>query len=45
VWQLADMAPLGEYDRYTLLRSTSMEALLRHLIDLTLEAEELWSAE
>ncbi len=44
VWQLAAMAPLGEYDRYTLLTSTSMEALLRRLIDLTLEAEELWSA-
>ncbi len=45
VWQLAAMAPLGDYDRYTLLTSTSMEGLLRHLIDLTLEAEELWSAE
>lgn len=45
VWQLAAIAPLGEYDRYTLLRSTSMGALLRQLIDLTLEAEELWSAE
>lgn len=44
-WQLADLAPLGEYDRYTLLRSTSMEGLLRRLIDLTLEAEELWAAE
>jgi Lon protease-like protein len=45
VWQLAAMAPLGEYDRYTLLTSTSMDGLLRRLIDLTLEAEELWSAE
>ncbi|HTL41118.1 MAG TPA: LON peptidase substrate-binding domain-containing protein [Pseudolysinimonas sp.] len=45
VWQLAAIAPLGEYDRYTLLTSTSMEALLRQMIDLTLEAEELWSAE
>lgn len=44
VWQLAAMAPLGEYDRYTLLTSMSMEGLLRRLIDLTLEAEELWSA-
>ncbi len=44
-WQLAAIAPLGEYDRYTLLRSTSMGALLRQMIDLTLEAEELWSAE
>lgn len=44
-WQLAAIAPLGEYDRYTLLRSTSMGGLLRQMIDLTLEAEELWSAE
>lgn len=45
VWQLAAIAPLGEYDRYTLLRSTSMGGLLGQLIDLTLGAEELWSAE
>jgi len=45
VWQLAAIAPLGEYDKYTLLTSRSMEDLLRQLIDLTLEAEELWSAE
>ena len=45
VWQLAAIAPLGEYDRYTLLRSTSLGGLLRQTIDLTLEAEELWSAE
>ncbi len=45
VWQLAAIAPLGEYDRYTLLRSTTMGGLLRQLIDLTLDAEELWSAE
>ncbi|MFE4950006.1 LON peptidase substrate-binding domain-containing protein [Leifsonia sp. NPDC056665] len=45
VWQLAAIAPLGEYDRYTLLRSTSMGGLLRQVVDLTLEAEELWSAE
>ncbi|WP_431280454.1 LON peptidase substrate-binding domain-containing protein [Leifsonia poae] len=44
-WQLAAIAPLGEYDRYTLLRSTSMGGLLGQMIDLTLEAEELWSAE
>lgn len=44
-WQLAAMAPLGEYDRYTLLRSTTVGALLREVIDLTLEAELLWSAE
>ncbi|MCS5715273.1 LON peptidase substrate-binding domain-containing protein [Herbiconiux sp. CPCC 205716] len=45
VWQLAAIAPLGEYDRYTLLRSTSMGGLLRQLIDLVLDAEVLWSAE
>ena len=45
VWQLAAIAPLGEYDRYTLLRSTSMGGLLRQMIDLVLDAEELWSAE
>lgn len=45
VWQLAAIAPLGEYDRYTLLRSTTMGGLLRQLIDLVLDAEELWSAE
>lgn len=45
VWQLAAISPLGEYDRYALLRSTSMGGLLRQMIDLTLEAEELWSAE
>lgn len=44
VWQLAAIAPLGEYDRYTLLRSTSMGGLLRQTIDLVLEAEELWAA-
>lgn len=44
VWQLAAISPLGEYDRYTLLRSTSLDGLLRKTIDLTLEAEELWSA-
>lgn len=44
-WQLAAIAPLGEYDRYTLLRSTSIGGLLRQTIDLTLEAEELWSAD
>lgn len=44
-WQLAAIAPLGEYDKYTLLRSTSMGGLLRQTIDLTLGAEELWAAE
>lgn len=41
-WQLAAMAPLGEYDRQVLLRSTTTGALLRQVIDLTLEAELLW---
>lgn len=44
-WQLAAIAPLGEYDRHVLLRSTTVGALLRQVIDLTLEAEVLWSAE
>lgn len=44
-WQLAAIAPLGEYDRYTLLQSTTAGALLRQVIDLTIEAELLWSAE
>ncbi|MDQ0725645.1 LON peptidase substrate-binding domain-containing protein [Microbacterium sp. W4I20] len=41
-WQLAAIAPLGEYDRYALLQSTTTGALLRQVIDLTLEAELLW---
>lgn len=45
VWQLAAIAPLGSYDKYTLLRSTSMEALLRQTIELTRDAEQLWRAE
>lgn len=44
-WQLAAIAPLGEYDKYALLQSTTAGALLRQIIDLTLEAELLWSAE
>ncbi len=44
-WQLAAIAPLGEYDRYTLVRATSMGDLLRRMIDLTLEAEQLWAAD
>lgn len=42
-WQLAAIAPLGEYDRYNLLRSTSMGGLLSQLIDLGIDADELWS--
>lgn len=41
-WQLAAIAPLGEYDRFALLQSTTTGALLRQVIDLTLEAELLW---
>jgi Lon protease-like protein len=44
-WQLASIAPLGEYDRYALLRSPSTDVLLRQLIDLTVAAEELSSVE
>jgi Lon protease-like protein len=41
-WQLAAIAPLGEYDRYALLQSSTVGALLGQTIDLTLEAELLW---
>lgn len=44
-WQLAAITPLGEYDRYRMLQSTTTGALLRQVIDLTLDAEALWSAE
>ena len=44
-WQLAEIAPLGEYDRYVLLGATTMGGLLRQVMDLTLDAEALWSAE
>ncbi|WP_374975577.1 LON peptidase substrate-binding domain-containing protein [Microbacterium trichothecenolyticum] len=38
-WQLAAIAPLGEYDRFRLLNSTSLGGLLRDIIDLCLEEE------
>lgn len=38
-WQLAALAPLGEYDRFRLLNSTSLGGLLRGIIDLCLEEE------
>ncbi|MGN8553202.1 UNVERIFIED_CONTAM: LON peptidase substrate-binding domain-containing protein [Microbacterium sp. SLM126] len=38
-WQLAAIAPLGEYDRFRLLTSTSLGGLLRAIIDLSLEEE------
>ncbi len=44
-WQLAEIAPLGEYDRYVLLGATTMGGLLRQVMDLTLDAEALWSAQ
>ena len=44
-WQIAAIAPLGDYDRYALLQSTTTGALLRQVIDLTLEAELLWSSD
>jgi Lon protease-like protein len=40
-WQLAAIAPLGEYDRFRLLNSTSLGGLLRAIIDLSLEEEPL----
>lgn len=43
-WQLAGIAPLGEFDRSRLLRSTTMGALLRQTLDLTLEIEPLLTA-
>lgn len=43
-WQLAALAPLGELDRYSLLRSTTMGGLLRMIIDLTLEIEPVITA-
>ncbi|GEC74568.1 LON peptidase substrate-binding domain-containing protein [Microbacterium maritypicum] len=42
-WQLAAIAPLGDYDRYALLQSATVGALLPQIIDLTLDAELLWS--
>jgi Lon protease-like protein len=38
-WQLAAIAPLGEYDRFRLLQASSLGGLLRALIDLCLDAE------
>lgn len=38
-WQLAAIAPLGEYDRFRLLNSTSLGGLLRGILDLCLEEE------
>ena len=38
-WQLAALAPLGEYDRFRLLNSSTLGGLLRSIIDLCLEEE------
>ncbi|MFC8681280.1 LON peptidase substrate-binding domain-containing protein [Microbacterium ureisolvens] len=43
-WQLAALAPLGELDRYALLRSTTLGGLLRMIIDLTLDIEPVITA-
>lgn len=43
-WQLAGIAPLGEFDRFRLLRSTTMGGLLRQTLDLTLDVEPLLTA-
>lgn len=39
-WQLAAIAPLGELDQVSLLRSASMEELLSSLVSLATDAEE-----
>ena len=44
VWQLAAIAPLGDFDRYRLLQSTTAGGLLRETIDLTLDVEGLFTA-
>jgi Lon protease-like protein len=38
-WQLAAIAPLGEYDRFRQRKSTTVGGLLRGIIDLCLEEE------
>lgn len=38
-WQLAAITPLGEYDRFRLLNSTTLGGLLRAVIDLSLDEE------
>ncbi|MBF4562382.1 LON peptidase substrate-binding domain-containing protein [Microbacterium sp. VKM Ac-2870] len=42
VWQIAAIAPLVEYDQQALLRATTTGGLLRQIIDLTLEVDEIW---
>ncbi|SER30855.1 LON peptidase substrate-binding domain-containing protein [Microlunatus flavus] len=43
-WQLAGVAPLGDLDRLTLLRSASAEELLNRTIELTRDAAVQFSA-
>ena len=43
-WQLAAIAPLGDFDRYRLLRASTAGGLLRETIDLTLDIEPLLAA-
>jgi len=38
-WQLAALAPLGDFDRQTLLGATTAGGLLREVIDLTLDQD------
>lgn len=40
-WQLAAMAPLEDLDRFALLQATTLGGLLRQIIDLSLEKEEM----
>ncbi len=43
-WQLAAITPLGELDQLDLLRSETLERLLDRTIELTEEAEPLYTA-
>lgn len=44
IWQLAEIAPLGEFDRFALQNATTAGGLLREIIDRTLEIEPLLTA-
>lgn len=37
-WQLAGMAPIGQLDQFTLLRSTSLQELLSKLMEFTIDS-------
>ena len=43
-WQLAAIAPLGEFDRFRLLHATTLGGLLREVIDLTIDIEPVLTA-